>query len=79
MNKVTLSDIEKEIADVGYSVMGMTTICHITLKSGWSSTGIASCASPDWFSEEIGKEVAYNDALDPLFSQFTFARFHNLK
>lgn len=76
MKKVTLTCIENQIQNVEYTVMGMTTICHITLKSKWSSTGYASCASSEWFDEEIGKKVAYDDALDDLFSQFTFARFH---
>lgn len=74
MIKVTDSFIVGQIKDEQYKTYDGTTICVITLKSGWQSVGVSQCASILWYDEKAGREHAYKDAKDKLFGMFTFQR-----
>lgn len=68
--KVTKESIERRIVDVGYLVLpGSTvTICNITLENGFSVRGESACIDPRNFNEEIGRNIAYRNAFDKLWS-----------
>ena len=41
-----------------------TTICVIRFGNGWEVTGESSCLHPDNFDAELGKKIAYDNAVD---------------
>ena len=49
-----------------------TTVCLLTLRNGYTVTGDSSCVSPENFDEEVGKEVAFKDARNKLWSLLGF-------
>ena len=65
-NKVTIQDIENELVKVEYHILPgtTTTICALTGKTGWATTGVSACADPANFNKEVGEEWAYKDALN---------------
>lgn len=67
--KLTKEDLEKQIKDVQYVSFAETgTLCTIVLTNGYTVTGTSNCINPDNFKEEIGKEVAYQNAFDQLWN-----------
>lgn len=44
-----------------------TTVCFLTLKSGFVVTGQSACIDPANFNEEIGQRCAYDNAFDKLW------------
>lgn len=64
--RVTEESIKAKIDSVHYEtiVMGATigTLCIITMKNGWISTGFAAPVSSANFDAEVGKRYAYNKA-----------------
>ena len=44
-----------------------TTVCFLTLKSGFVVTGQSACIDPANFNEEIGRTYAYDNAFDKLW------------
>lgn len=60
--RLTPQDIDAVIERDEYTVMGLTTICKISLVNGFSVIGTSSCVSAENFNEEIGRDVAYKDA-----------------
>ena len=38
------------------------TVCAITLKNGFVVVGDSACIDPRKFDEEIGRQVAFDDA-----------------
>ncbi len=69
--RVTEESIEAKIASVDYTtlVMGETigTLCIITMRNGWLSTGFSAPASTENFDAEVGKRYAYDNAFKPLW------------
>lgn len=43
------------------------TICAITLKNGFVVVGDSACIDPRKFDEEIGRQVAFDDALEKVW------------
>tara|TARA_R110002096_G_scaffold6740_1_gene30678 strand:+ start:52 stop:351 length:300 start_codon:yes stop_codon:yes gene_type:complete len=43
------------------------TVCLLTLKNGFNVVGESACVSPENFDQEIGRNVAYNDARDKIW------------
>lgn len=39
------------------------TVCLLTLKNGFNVEGVSACASPENFDADIGKEIAFKDAM----------------
>lgn len=65
---LTQEKIEGQIASVDYSTFGKTGIhCTITLVNGYTVAGESICIDPTIFNEDIGKEVAYENAFDKLW------------
>lgn len=66
---LTKDVIDNTIENVSYQRFGATgTLCVITLKNGYTVTGVSSCIDPSIYNEEIGQQIAYNDAYDKLWS-----------
>lgn len=45
----------------------LLTFCVLVLKNGFTVTGESACASPDNFDAEIGKKIAYDNALNKVW------------
>lgn len=43
------------------------TICALNLKNGFVVVGDSACIDPSKFDEEIGRQVAFDDAIDKLW------------
>jgi hypothetical protein len=65
--KVTEASIAAKIANVTFLRDDTLTICIITLKNGWRSTGKSAPASPENYSPDVGERYAYEDAFRPLW------------
>lgn len=66
--KLTPQDLEAQIAKVDYQRFGDTgTLCVITLANGYAVTGESGCIDPIIFNEDIGKEIAYENAFNKLW------------
>jgi hypothetical protein len=47
--------------------LNLLTICVLVLKNGFTVTGESACASPENFSEEIGRRVARQNAVNKIW------------
>lgn len=68
--RVTEESIKAKIASVEYHHAGadnMGTICVITMKNGFITTGFSKSADPRNHDEEVGKRYAYDNAFKPLW------------
>ena len=47
-----------------YHVFPQTTVtvCCLSLKNGFTVVGESACASPENFNEELGREIAFDNA-----------------
>ncbi len=61
--------IDDTIKDEYYHVVPGTTltICVLTLKNGFTVTGESAAASPENFDEEIGREIARDNARNKIW------------
>lgn len=57
--------VYQEVASYGTSALG--TLCVITMKNGWISTGFSAPADPRNYDPEVGKRYAYDNAFKPLW------------
>lgn len=76
MHKLTKEYIESRIATVNYHMVteNRFMICTIHLDNGFIVTGESACNNPKDFSQKIGEEVAYDNAVDKLWSLFSFVQ-----
>jgi hypothetical protein len=44
------------------------TICVLTLKNGTHVVGESACISPENFSDEIGRKVSFQNAIDKIWA-----------
>lgn len=68
--RVTEELIKAKIASVEYHWVGEDytgTICVITMKNGFITTGFSKSADPRNHDEEVGKRYAYDNAFKPLW------------
>lgn len=66
--RVTEESIKAKIAVVRYVIVEETgTLCIITMKNGWMSTGFSAPADVRNFDPEVGKRYAYDNAFKPLW------------
>lgn len=78
--RLTPSDIDALIRQARYHVFAGTTVtvCCITLANGFTVVGDSACASPENFDEEIGREIAFNNARDNIWALAGYALRENL-
>ena len=67
--RLTPSHIDSVIDKIHYYVVPntTTTICSLVLMNGFVVNGESAAASPENFNEDIGKEIAYNNARDKIW------------
>ena len=66
--RVTEESIKEKIASVVYTApTQFSTLCIITMKNGWISTGFSAPADERNFDWEVGKRYAYENAFKPLW------------
>lgn len=47
--------------------LSLLTFCVLVLENGFTVTGESACASPENFNEEIGRKIAYENAIDKVW------------
>lgn len=47
--------------------LGLLTFCVLVLQNGFTVTGKSACASPENFDANIGRKVAFDDALNQIW------------
>lgn len=72
--KVTKEQIEARIKNVEYTVLPgtTTTIAFLTLDNDYTVLGSSACVDPVNFDEEIGEELAFENAFNKLWPLFGF-------
>ena len=68
-NRVTTDLIDSKIKGITtYRLPDTTiTVAVITMENGWMQEGFSACADPANFDEQIGKEMAINNAYDKIW------------
>lgn len=68
-NRVTEESINDKIKDITtYRLPDTTiTVAVISMENGFTVTGESACADPANFDEQIGKEMAINNAYDKIW------------
>jgi hypothetical protein len=72
--RVRLEDLDAEIVDAIFHVFPGTTVtvCLLQLVNGFTVTGESACASPENFDAKLGRDIAYRNARDKLWSLLGF-------
>ena len=67
--RVTKEALLAKIAAADYVVMpdGRTTVCQLTMQNGFTVVGESACASPANFNAEIGRQIAWENAVDKVW------------
>lgn len=67
--RLTPAHIDSTIKDIHYHIVPntTTTICSLVLMNGFVVNGESASASKDNFNEQIGREIAYNNARDKIW------------
>lgn len=73
-NRVTIEDIENEIADESYHRFDGTTVtvCLLILKNGFTVIGKSACCSVKNFDEKLGRKHAREDAVNQMWTLLGF-------
>lgn len=73
-NFVTTESVDDAIDTWNYHHFKGTTVtvCCIGLKNGFTVVGKSACANPDNFDPELGRELAYDDAKQQIFTHLAF-------
>lgn len=68
--RVTPDQIDQVIVHAQYHVFPGTTltICCLTLRNGFTVTGESACASHANFDEDIGRQIAFDNARDKIWA-----------
>lgn len=62
--RLTQADIEAKVKETIFiRPAGTLTVCVLTLTNGFHVVGKSACLDPAAFDEELGKKIAYEDAL----------------
>jgi len=67
--RISVNDIDKFIKSTDYYIFpnSTMTVCMITMTNDFSIIGESACASTENFNEEIGREIAYNNAKEKIW------------
>lgn len=62
--RITPADIDAVIMRESYTVLpsGRMMVCELTLRNGYTVAGMATTVTKGHFDEEIGREIAYENA-----------------
>jgi hypothetical protein len=62
--RLTIEDVTSVIEKTEFALFyGRLTLCILTLRNGFLVTGESSCVSVENFDSDIGRELAYKDAV----------------
>jgi hypothetical protein len=53
--------------------LGLLTFCVLVLKNGFTVTGHSACASPENFDAEIGRKIAFDNAVREIWPLMGYA------
>lgn len=69
MNKITQERIDAIIVSKTFIVLpdGVTTICQLILKNGFSVLGSSACVDPANFDLQMGRDIAFKNAQDKVW------------
>lgn len=71
--KITIEQVKARIVETEYQLTHDTlTLCFATLDNGFVIVGKSACIDPHEFNGEIGRKVAYDDAVDQLWPYLGF-------
>ena len=64
------ADIDAAIVHAQYPIFPGTTltVCCLTLRNGFTVTGESAAASPANFDQEIGRQIAFKNAREKVWS-----------
>ena len=67
--KLTLDDLQAKVVGELFVKVGDTTtiVCNLLLENGFVVTGTSACIDPAIFDEVIGKQIAYDNAIDKMW------------
>jgi len=68
--RITPEHIDSVIVKEDYHVFedSCLTVCCLTLKNGFTTSGTSACASPENFNAEIGRKIARENARNEIWS-----------
>jgi len=71
--------VESKIAQTTYHRFPKTnlTIAILTLKSGFVVTGESNCVDPQDFNEQVGRDLAYDNAIDKIYTYEAYLKLAN--
>ena len=71
---VRTEHVEAEIEGAQYHHFegSTTTVCLLKLKNGFTIVGQSACANPDNFDEELGRQLALDDAKQQCYRYLAF-------
>jgi len=80
--RVTPQAVDDQIVSAKYHNFPNTTVtvCCLILKNGFTVVGESACASPENFDEELGKQIARDNARQQIFKLEGYVlrnRIHN--
>lgn len=58
---------EDKFSNQEVQALSLLTFCILVLENGFTVTGESACASPENFNEEIGRNIAYENAIDKVW------------
>lgn len=69
MPKLTFEYLTGLVTSIQYHLFPGTrlTVCCLTLKNGFSVVGFSACVDQSDFDEEIGRDIAYKDAVNKIW------------
>jgi len=67
-DKVDLQMIRNKIVGLEYINRGTLTICLVEMQNGFKVIGQSACVDPALYSKSRGELLAFNDAIDKLYS-----------
>jgi len=63
----TVSPVTATLKNQEVQSLSLLTFCVLVLENGFTVTGESACASPENFNEEIGRKIAYENAIDKVW------------
>ena len=66
-NHVTIDSIKAKVSDTKYINEGVLTIAVLTMENGFTVTGQSACADPANYDEDLGRKIAFDDAIKKMW------------
>jgi len=80
-SRIVPADLDAAIHGIDYHVFAGTTVtvCCLTLDNVFTTIGHSACADPANFNETIGREIAFKNAREQIWSLLGFRLRDRLK